>query len=386
MESKTLQQIIGESPAIKHVLRTVKQVAPTNATVLIVGESGTGKELIARALHELSPRADRPFIAINCGAIAEGVLESELFGHERGAFTGAHALRKGKFELADQGTIFLDEIGEMDLSTQVRLLRVLEEQEFMRVGGSQNIQVDTRVIAATNRDLTHDAKTGVFRQDLYYRLKVVTIEVPPLRERRSDIPLLIDAFIKRFCAEHNTHFVGISDNAMDVLMEYDWPGNIRELRNFVESMVVLSPHQTVREADLPEYMRLPKVNAPPQTMLVPRESLLPQVSSNQAVDVQLQSLMPVLWLKGLLEKIATDISELKEIAHTIAQHTPPEYDKKEDLETLEVKLGMSLQEVEQEMIRRALEATNGHRRKAAELLDISERTLYRKIKEYGLDS
>ncbi len=386
MNQNIFKEIIGESPEIRHVLKTVKQVAPTSATAMIIGESGTGKELIARALHELSSRCNQPFIALNCGAIAEGVLESELFGHERGAFTGAHALRKGQFELANQGTIFLDEIGEMALTTQVKLLRVLEEQELMRVGGGQTIKIDVRVVAATNRDLAQDSQKGLFRQDLYYRLHVITIDVPSLRKRRSDIPLLIHHFIQRFCKEHDMQFVGITNETMQMLINYEWPGNIRELRNFVESMVVLSPNQKVRESDLPEYMRYPKVESVPQTMLVPHQSMVPQISSPQVVDMQMQSLMPVFWLKSLLEKIARDISELKEIAHTIATHTPPEHDKKEEIETLEVKLGMSLQEVEQEMIRRALDATNGHRRKAAELLDISERTLYRKIKEYGLET
>ncbi len=211
----------------------VSQYAPVHSTVLIEGESGTGKELIARAIHDLSARASKPFIAVNCAALTESLLESELFGHEKGAFTGATSLRKGHFEIADRGTLLLDEVGEMPLSTQVKLLRVLEEREFMRVGGSTPIRVDVRVLASTNRDLESAVEAGEFRRDLYYRLNVLNVRMPPLRERRDDIPLLIHHFVQEFCTQNDRQFVGITDEAMSVLKNYDWPGNVRELRNLV---------------------------------------------------------------------------------------------------------------------------------------------------------
>lgn len=382
------KNVVAKSPKMHQLLDVVEQVAPTKATVLITGESGTGKELIARIVHQLSKRSDKPFIALNCGAIAEGVLESELFGHEKGAFTGAHVQRQGKFEQADTGTIFLDEIGEMDQATQVRLLRVLEEREFMRVGGSSLIKVDARVIAATNKNLANEVRAGNFREDLYYRLKVITLDVPPLRERREDIPPLIDFFIRQFCEEHDTNFVGLTEETMEILVNYDWPGNIRELRNLVESMVVLSPHKKIEPEDIPDYIKkdeIAPVLAPSSTnsagMLVPRQNLLPQID-NRSLQAQ-QGLMAALWMKTVLEDIASDIKELKNITQKIAGASSDEESKK-DLDKIEIKLGMSLKEVEREMIKKALEAYNGHRAKAAEMLGIGERTLYRKIKEYDL--
>ncbi|HUF90428.1 MAG TPA: sigma-54 dependent transcriptional regulator, partial [Gemmatimonadota bacterium] len=245
-------RIVGRSEAVKMVLERVAQFAPVHSTVLIEGESGTGKELVARAIHDLSPRAARPFIAVNCAALAESLLESELFGHEKGAFTGATSLRKGRFEIADRGTLFLDEVGEMPATTQVKLLRVLEEREFMRVGGSAPIRADVRVIAATNKDLEEEVREGRFRRDLYYRLAVLSIRMPPLRERREDIPLLIHHFVQEFCRENEREFKGITDEAMEILQNYDWPGNVRELRNLVESMLVLTPGSRIRPRDIPD--------------------------------------------------------------------------------------------------------------------------------------
>src|SRR5881394_106767 len=254
IERRKLQQrtgIIGESAAIQEVLVKIEQMAPVSATVLVEGESGTGKELVARAIHDLSLRRTKPFIAVNGTAIPETLLESELFGHEKGAFTGAAERRLGRFELADGGTIFLDEVGEMAPATQVKLLRVLEDQQFFRVGGIAPIKVDVRVVAATNRSLRDAVGMGQFRDDLYYRLNVLSVYLPPLRERRSDIPLLVRTFIADIAKTHDRPFKGITPEAMQILVEADWPGNVRELRNLIESMVVLSPGHEIQPEDLP---------------------------------------------------------------------------------------------------------------------------------------
>ena len=238
-ERHRISNIIGSSPAMQQVFDTVLQVAPSRASVLITGESGTGKELIAAAIHEHSPRAKKPFIKLHCAALAESLLESELFGHERGSFTGAVGRREGRFEQADGGTLFLDEIGEISPSTQVKLLRFLQEHEFERVGGNQTIKVDVRVIAATNRDLLQRVKEGQFREDLYYRLNVVSLEMPPLRARPSDIPQLAAHFLAKYAAENGKAIEGFSDDALARLANYEWPGNVRELENAIERAVVV---------------------------------------------------------------------------------------------------------------------------------------------------
>ena len=232
--------LVGESEAIRETLVQVEQIAPVTSTVLVEGESGSGKELVARAIHRLGPRRAKPFIAVNVGALPETLLESELFGHEKGAFTGAAERRLGRFELADTGTLFLDEIGEIPHSTQVKLLRVLEEREVTRVGGSSSIPVDVRVVAATNRPLREHVEEGGFRADLFYRLNVLRVYLPPLRERKEDIPILVRRFVAEFSKLHDRRFHGISAEAMQLLVEYPWPGNVRELRNLIESMVVLA--------------------------------------------------------------------------------------------------------------------------------------------------
>lgn len=234
-----LPDIVGTSPAMRQVYRLVRLVAPTKATVLLVGETGTGKELIARAIHHLSPRADGPYIRVNCGALTETLLESELFGHVKGAFTGAVDNKTGRFEAAHTGTIFLDEIASMSPKLQVKLLRVLQDQEFERVGDSRTIRVDTRVIAATNVQLEAEVEAGRFRDDLYYRLNVVPIYLPPLRERKEDIPALAEFFLRRYCQENQKDIKGIEPPAMELLMQHDWPGNVRELENDIERAVVL---------------------------------------------------------------------------------------------------------------------------------------------------
>ena len=247
-----LEQLVGTSEPIQHVMEFVQKVADSDSTVMLQGESGTGKELVARMLHFNSLRKDRPLVPVNCGAIPENLLESELFGHEKGAFTGATHSRMGRFELANGGTIFLDEIGEMSLPLQVKLLRVLQEREFERVGGNRTIQVDVRIIAATNQDLDTLVEEKRFRKDLFYRLHVIPIVIPPLRERRSDIPLLIDHFLIRFNQSKRTDVAGLDPEALQMLTEYDWPGNIRELENMMERLVVLKKHGVLSIEDLPD--------------------------------------------------------------------------------------------------------------------------------------
>ena len=246
--------MVGESAPMRAVYRFISRVAPTDSTVLITGESGTGKELVARAIHRNSTRAGKPFVAINCAALTETLLESELFGHERGAFTGAVAQKRGKLEVAEGGTVFLDEMGDLALTLQVKLLRVLQEREFERVGGTRPIHIDIRLIAATNRDLAENAKTGAFRQDLYYRLNVVSIEMPPLRERKDDIPLLASYFAARSVERTKRQVRGISPEARACLTNYDWPGNVRELENAIERAVVLGSSEFILPEDLPEAM------------------------------------------------------------------------------------------------------------------------------------
>ena len=245
-------QIVGESKPIREVFELIEKAAPTNSTVMIFGESGTGKEIIARALHAKSLRADKPFVAVNCAAIPSELLESELFGYEKGAFTGAGVTRIGRMEMAHQGTVFLDEIGDMPLTLQVKLLRVLAEREIDRIGGSKSIHIDIRVIAATHRNLEQAVQDGSFREDLYYRLNIIPVMMPPLRERRTDIPLLTKFFLAKLNPITNGLDKTISDETMSILMDYAWPGNIRELANFIERMVVLSPGPVITPRDLPD--------------------------------------------------------------------------------------------------------------------------------------
>lgn len=250
----SFENIIGKSTPMKKVFEIIELVAPSRANVLIYGESGTGKEMIADAIHHNSPRRDKPYVKVHCAALPETLLESELFGHEKGAFTGAITRKRGRFELANLGTIFLDEIGEISPQTQVKLLRVVQEREFERVGGEESIKIDVRMISATNKNLKDEIKKGNFREDLYYRLDVVSIHVPPLRERKDDIPLMVHKFIEEFSQQNNKEIEGITNGALQALMSYKWPGNVRELRNVIESIVVLTKTKVISEQDLPSYI------------------------------------------------------------------------------------------------------------------------------------
>ena len=390
--------LYGESAAIRQVLVQVEQMAPVSSTVLVEGESGTGKELVARAIHLRSPRRAKPFIAVNVGALPETLLESELFGHEKGAFTGAAERRLGRFELADHGTLFLDEIGEIPPATQVKLLRVLEEREVTRLGGVASIPVDVRVVAATNRPLREHVTEGAFRSDLYYRLNVLRIELPPLRERRDDIPLLVRRFVAEFSARHDRPFHGISADAMRLLVEYDWPGNVRELRNLIESMVVLAPGREVRPEDLPEHLRGGGGTLAAGARLLPVPVGAFVREGQRAEGRELEFIV-----RGLLE-LKLQVEELRRrldderaarldlVARTEAQagvqalpsgpgaigplsEAPPP-------NVVTIAPGTTMAAVERAVIEAALRETAGNRRRAAELLGIGERTLYRKLNEY----
>ncbi len=323
------EKILGNSGPMKRVFETIRQVAPTKATVLIVGESGTGKELIANAIHNISPRKDKPFIAVHCAALSRSLLESELFGHEKGAFTGAVASKPGRFERADGGTLFLDEISETAPDIQVKLLRFLEEWEFERVGGIKTIGVDVRLLTATNRDLSKQVEAGRFREDLYYRLNVVTVKVPPLRERKEDIPIMVKAFLAEASLENKKSVVSISPDALEALVAYDWPGNVRELRNAVESLVVLCPGGTIELAQLAPNVR--------------------EARKEKEVVVSSQKVGETSGHKLLLPA------------------------------------GTSLQEAEKLLIQETLRNNENNISKAARILNISRRTLHRKLHEYHID-
>src|SRR6267142_1281874 len=257
-ERYRLEGLVGEAPELQAVYEVVKQAATTKATVLVLGESGTGKELIAQALHELSPRKDKPFVKVACAALSETLLESELFGHERGSFTGAVGRKEGRFELADSGTLFLDEIGEISPTVQVKLLRALQTREFERVGGTQTLKVDVRVVAATNKDLAAEVKAGHFREDLYYRLNVVAVTLPPLRRRRGDIPALAAHFIEKYGEAHGKKIKGLTPGTLNALLGHDWPGNVRELENAIERAVVLCKATELTADALPSTLRGPR--------------------------------------------------------------------------------------------------------------------------------
>jgi len=379
--------IVGESAPIQEVLVKIEQMAPVSSTVLVQGESGSGKELVAKGLHDLSPRRNGAFITVNCAALPETLLESELFGHEKGAFTGAAERRLGRFELADGGTIFLDEIGEIPMSTQVKLLRVLESRTFFRVGGTQPIKVDVRVVAATNRALRDAVTLGEFRDDLYYRLNVLNIYLPPLRERRGDIPLLVRRFIREFAKTHDRPFRGITAEAMQRLVNAPWPGNVRQLRNLVESMVVLAPGAEIRASDIPADVLegagtlLPMRMAPAGqggSGAVPAEF---EFILRSLVDLRLQ----IEEMRRRLDDHPQRVQVIELADHSSVADVMPEHDGRDGDHPVLYRPGMTMAEVERATIEAALMEYRGNRRRAAEVLGIGERTLYRKIKAYHLE-
>ncbi len=300
-------EIIGKSAPMKRVFSLIERVADTDSTVLILGESGTGKELVARAIHQASSRRKGPFVPVNCGAIPEELLESELFGHEKGAFTGAIKTRLGRFELAHGGTIFLDEIAEMSSKLQVKLLRVLQEKTIERVGGTHTISIDIRIIAATNKNLEEEVQKKNFREDLYYRLNVIPIYLPPLRERKDDIPLLVNHFIQKFNQQKRRDIQGIEPEALDLLLRHDWPGNVRELENVIERMIILAEEETITKADIPEYIRgsiEERAFVPLEDVEIPEEGInLPKLVSEFEKRLILKALDKTGWVKNRAAKL-----------------------------------------------------------------------------------
>jgi DNA-binding NtrC family response regulator len=353
----------GSGPAMQQLDLLVRQVAPTDLSVLINGESGTGKELIARAIHQLSRRSAGPLITVNCGAIPEGIFESEIFGHERGSFTGAERQRKGMFELADGGTIFLDEIGEMPLFTQVKILRVLETGEFMRVGGQSPIRVNVRVVAATNRDLAAEAARGRFREDLYFRLKAINLVLPPLRERSEDIPELVEHFAGIFCEQNHLPRPFFAAEAMEALRHNRWQGNVRELKNQVESLCILAAGGVVTGELVAERLSHEQ-----------RPAMLPALRDTNEAPASGVSLE---LLQQMFFYLQRELGEIKTMLREQMEHQR-QVDEQLDLSS------MSVEELERDHIRETLQEFGGNRSRAARALGISERTLYRKIHKYGL--
>ena len=391
-------KILGRSEAVQQIREIVAQIAPIPVSVLVTGESGTGKNLVAEAIHQLSPRRNARMITVNCGAIPESLLESELFGHEKGAFTDARTQRQGIFEAADGGTVFLDEIGEMSLSAQVRLLRVLEAREITRLGSTRPITVDVRVIAATNRDLQQAVAEGKFRRDLYYRLKVVEIPIPPLRSRPEDIPILLDRFIQEYMQEHNVPPIELDAQSMALLESYRWPGNVRELSNLVERLMVLSVNRKISAADIAAYLEDLDRTAPSGYGNPNLPVYLGKTPEESHHDLLLYSILEV---ARDIKEMAREIKEMKafvmgnqaevrslpvfqpEEAAFAEEDTEVEY-AEADVHPPAAEEIKPIREVEKEAIIRALRAMGGHRKRAAKLLDMPERTLYRKIRQYNL--
>ncbi len=405
--------IIGNVPSLDRAIQKAMQVAPTDISVLVSGESGVGKESIPKIIHQLSHRKHKPYIAVNCGAIPEGTIDSELFGHEKGAFTGATGARKGYFEEANGGTIFLDEVGELPLSTQVRLLRVLETGEFIRVGSSRTQKTDVRVVGATNVNLLDAIQEGKFREDLYYRLNTVEINLPPLRDREDDIHLLFRKFARDFAEKYRLPAIHLKPEAIGLLSQYRWPGNIRQLRNLVEQISVVEKDREIDGATLHSY--IPDIDATQLPMVYNKgkatggdsdfsteREILYKVLFDMRKDLNnLRELVNEMVSTGNFQQVAdANPSLIKRIigGEEGATETPGElmrvtkpqttpvissYDDDDDVPTIEVE-NLSLQDKEIEMIKKSLERNNDKRKAAAKELGISERTLYRKIKQYNL--
>lgn len=367
--------IVGRSFALNEMLDTVLQVAPTEVPVLLQGESGSGKELTALAIHNSSERSARSFETVNCGALAEGVLESELFGHEKGAFTGAVSRRRGLFERAHGGTLLLDEVGEMSLNMQVKLLRVLETGEFMRVGGMEKLHSDVRLIAATNRELDTSVDRGEFRKDLYYRLKVVQIRVPPLRARPEDIPLLATYFLRRSAKRHGRRIKGIEKRGIDLLVTYPWPGNVRELANMIDNLTVLGRDRIIRASEIEKRIEETTTR---RGRSVPD---LPVHVTKTREDMERELIM------NSLLSLHNDVREILGILRDgrTVQGPTGRWDEWIEVEDAGDAPATDLDTLEKQAIREALARNDGNRRKAARQLGMSERTLYRRLKEYGIN-
>lgn len=410
--------IIGNSPLLNRAIDIARQVAPTDISVLIQGESGSGKEVFSQIIHHLSARKHGPFIAVNCGAIPEGTIDSELFGHEKGAFTGAHESRKGYFEVVDGGTIFLDEVGEMPLSTQARLLRILETGEYIRVGSSKVQKTNVRVVAATNVDVYEAVQRGKFREDLYYRLNTVPLRIPPLRERKEDIYLLFRKFVVDFSDKYRTPGVQLTPDAQELLINYSWPGNVRQLKNVAEQIAILEKERNIDAAILSRYI---PAEQPTSTlpMFVKEQSkedfserdILYKVLFDMKKDmVELKKLVVELIQNGVnaasfdhnakyINQLYNEVNPSNQlysregsgvtptIIHNPAVNstTPSNYVSLDTLDAEEVEESLSLVEKESDLIKKALKKHKGKRKAAAQELGISERTLYRKIKDLNLD-
>lgn len=359
-------ELLGKSIPIVELREIIKQVAPTDVTVLITGESGSGKEVVAKEIHRLSKRGNKPFITVNCGAIPEGIIESELFGHVKGSFTGAVESRKGYFEAASEGTIFLDEIGELPLQTQVKFLRVIENGEFIKVGGTKTEKVDVRIIAATNKNLEQLIVTNSFREDLYYRLRSINIVIPPLRERKEDIEILFKYFVEQYTKRNSIEYKGITNEAMELILNYSWPGNVRQLKNFAESIITLNADKIIEREDVLKHLNIPK------TQII--HTGVNQFSKQD--DRQL--------IFGALFELKKDIMELKnQVAALEIYKSPPIpndgfYISNEKIDSL------TYDEFEQELLTYYYNRYNGNINRIADKLKISNRTLYRKFKQYGL--
>ncbi len=399
--------IIGNSPLLDRAIDIARQVAPTDITVLINGESGSGKEVFPQIIHHLSARKHGPYIAVNCGAIPEGTIDSELFGHEKGSFTGAHESRKGYFEVVNGGTIFLDEVAELPLSTQVRLLRVLETGEFMKVGSSKVIKTDVRLVGATNVNVPEAIEKGKFREDLYYRLNTVPIYVPPLRDRKEDIVLLFRKFASDFAEKYRMPAIQLSEDAREMLMNFRWPGNVRQLKNITEQISIIEKNRDISGESLLKY--LPQVNQRELPVLYKKQQeqqeqfsereilykvlfdmkqditdmkqLVLELMENPEFASNLKSANP-----QLVKRIIRDVSPARETTEVnepdIFEYEADDPEPFQESEVIEENL--SLQKKEEDMIRLALEKHQGKRKPAARELGISERTLYRKIREYDI--
>ncbi|NQV02722.1 MAG: sigma-54-dependent Fis family transcriptional regulator [Bacteroidia bacterium] len=395
--------IIGNSPLLDRAIDVARQVAPTDITVLISGESGTGKEFFPKIIHQLSARKHGPYFAVNCGAIPEGTIDSELFGHEKGSFTGAHEARKGYFEVVNGGTIFLDEIAELPLSTQVRLLRVLESGEFMRVGSSKELKTNVRVVAATNINIPDAIASGKFRQDLYYRLNTVPIYMPPLRDRKEDIHLLFRKFASDAAEKYRMPSIQLDESAVQALIHYRWPGNIRQLKNITEQISIIEKKREINEEILKKYLpdshvsELPILYKGEESTKISERDLLYKVLFDMKRDMNdLKQLV-----MNLLESESVDgtFVENKHLLKRLYKDYPEEHSADVPIivqpagsrfnepveESEEVNESLSLQKQEVEFIKRALKKFDGKRREAARELGISERTLYRKIREYDIE-